>query len=50
MRKTPYLYLKSATCSVLFRLHGFQASLVACDGHGCPGWSAAVMYGSGTGL
>ena len=32
MRKTPYLYLRSAACSVLFRLHGFQASLVACDG------------------
>ena len=32
MRKTPYLYLKSAACSVLFRLHGFQSSLVACDG------------------
>jgi acetyltransferase-like isoleucine patch superfamily enzyme len=32
MRRTPYLYLKSAACSVLFRLHGFRVSVVACDG------------------
>ena len=32
MRKTPYLYLKSAICSALFRIHGFEVSLVACDG------------------
>jgi acetyltransferase-like isoleucine patch superfamily enzyme len=32
MKKTPYLYIKSAVCTVWFRLHGFQALLVACDG------------------
>jgi acetyltransferase-like isoleucine patch superfamily enzyme len=32
MRKTPYLYLRSAVCTVLFRLHGFRVSLVCCDG------------------
>jgi acetyltransferase-like isoleucine patch superfamily enzyme len=32
MKKTPYLYVKSAVCTVLFRLHGFRVSLVACDG------------------
>jgi acetyltransferase-like isoleucine patch superfamily enzyme len=32
MKKTPYLYIKSAVCSAWFRLHGFRASLVACDG------------------
>ena len=32
MKKTPYLYIKSAVCTVLFRLHGFQSSLVCCDG------------------
>lgn len=32
MRKTPFLYLKSAVCTALFRFHGFEASLVACDG------------------
>jgi acetyltransferase-like isoleucine patch superfamily enzyme len=32
MKKNLPLYLKSAACSVLFRLHGFRASLVACDG------------------
>jgi acetyltransferase-like isoleucine patch superfamily enzyme len=26
------LYLKSALCTVWFRMHGFQSSLVACDG------------------
>jgi acetyltransferase-like isoleucine patch superfamily enzyme len=32
MKKNLRLYLKSAACTVLFRLHGFRASLVACDG------------------
>jgi acetyltransferase-like isoleucine patch superfamily enzyme len=32
MKKTPYLYIKSAVCTALFRLHGFQSSLVCCDG------------------
>jgi len=32
MKKTLPLLIKSATCSVLFRLHGFRTSLVACDG------------------
>jgi acetyltransferase-like isoleucine patch superfamily enzyme len=32
MRKNLRLYLKSAACSVWFRLHGFQATLIACDG------------------
>ncbi len=32
MKKTPLLLIKSAACSLLFRLHGFRTSLVACDG------------------
>lgn len=32
MKKNPNLYLKSAACSALFRLHGCQVSLIACDG------------------
>lgn len=32
MKKTPPLLIKSAACSLLFRLHGFRTSLVACDG------------------
>ena len=32
MKKNLPLYVKSAACSAWFRLHGFQASLVACDG------------------
>jgi acetyltransferase-like isoleucine patch superfamily enzyme len=32
MKKTPYLYIKSAACTVWFRLHGFRSSLVCCDG------------------
>lgn len=32
MKKNLPLYLKSAACSAWFRLHGFRASLVACDG------------------
>jgi acetyltransferase-like isoleucine patch superfamily enzyme len=32
LRKTWRLYFKSMLCSASFRLHGFQASLVACDG------------------
>jgi acetyltransferase-like isoleucine patch superfamily enzyme len=32
MKKTPPLLIKSAVCSLLFRLHGFRTSLVACDG------------------
>jgi acetyltransferase-like isoleucine patch superfamily enzyme len=42
MKKTPYLYIKSAVCTVWFRLHGFQTSLVACDGH------LPVLTGGGT--
>jgi acetyltransferase-like isoleucine patch superfamily enzyme len=33
MRKTPYLYVKSAVCSLWFQLHGCRSSLIACDGH-----------------
>jgi acetyltransferase-like isoleucine patch superfamily enzyme len=33
MKKTPGLYLKSATCTAWFRIHGCQTGLVACDGH-----------------
>jgi acetyltransferase-like isoleucine patch superfamily enzyme len=32
VRKTPYLFLRSAICSLLFRMHGFEVSLVACEG------------------
>jgi acetyltransferase-like isoleucine patch superfamily enzyme len=32
MKKTPYLYIKSAVCTALFRVHGFRSSLVCCDG------------------
>jgi acetyltransferase-like isoleucine patch superfamily enzyme len=32
LRKTWRLYLKSVLCSASFRMHGFHASLVACDG------------------
>jgi acetyltransferase-like isoleucine patch superfamily enzyme len=32
MKKTIRLYLKSALCTAWFRLHGYQTSLVACDG------------------
>lgn len=32
LRKTWRLYLQSMLCSASFRLHGFQNSLVACDG------------------
>jgi acetyltransferase-like isoleucine patch superfamily enzyme len=32
MKKTPGLFLKSALCTAWFRLHGYQTSLVACDG------------------
>ncbi len=42
MKKNPSLYLRSAVCSVWFRLHGFQASLVACDGR------LPVLVGGGT--
>lgn len=41
-KKNPVLLLRSAACSLLFRLHGFQASLVACDGR------LPVLYGGGT--
>jgi acetyltransferase-like isoleucine patch superfamily enzyme len=33
MKKNLQLYIKSAVCTAWFRLHGFQTSLVACDGH-----------------
>jgi acetyltransferase-like isoleucine patch superfamily enzyme len=42
MKKTPYLYIKSAVCTAWFRLHGFQTSLVACDGR------LPVLTGGGT--
>lgn len=32
LKKSWRLYLKSVLCSASFRLHGFQSSLVACDG------------------
>jgi acetyltransferase-like isoleucine patch superfamily enzyme len=32
IKKTPFFYLRSVACSAWFRLHGFQSSLVACDG------------------
>jgi carbonic anhydrase/acetyltransferase-like protein (isoleucine patch superfamily) len=32
LRRSWRLYLKSVLCSVSFRLHGFESSLVACDG------------------
>ena len=42
MKKNLSLYLKSAICTVWFRLHGFQASLVACEGQ------LPVLVGGGT--
>lgn len=36
------LYLKSALCTVLFRLHGFKSSLVACEG------MLPALHGKGT--
>lgn len=42
MKKNLPLYLKSAACTVKFRLHGFQASLVACEGR------MPVLAGKGT--
>jgi acetyltransferase-like isoleucine patch superfamily enzyme len=42
MKKNLSLYLKSAICTVWFRLHGFQASLVACEGQ------LPVLAGGGT--
>lgn len=42
LRKTWRLYLKSVLCSASFRLHGFQSSLVACDGR------LPVLGGAGT--
>ena len=35
-------YARSAICTVWFRLHGVQSSLVACDG------SLPVLHGPGT--
>jgi acetyltransferase-like isoleucine patch superfamily enzyme len=32
MKKNLRLYLRSAACTVFFRLHGFRSSLVCCDG------------------
>ncbi len=32
MKKTVGLYLRSAICTVAFRIHGFQTTFVACDG------------------
>jgi acetyltransferase-like isoleucine patch superfamily enzyme len=32
LRRSWRLYLKSVLCSASFRLHGFESSLVACDG------------------
>jgi acetyltransferase-like isoleucine patch superfamily enzyme len=42
MKRTPFLYLKSAICSVWFRLHGFHVTLVACEG------KLPALAGSGT--
>lgn len=42
MKKTPYLYLNSAACTLKFRLHGFQASLVGCEGR------LPILAGTGT--
>jgi acetyltransferase-like isoleucine patch superfamily enzyme len=42
MKKNLSLYLKSAICTVWFRLHGFHASLVACEGR------LPVLSGTGT--
>jgi acetyltransferase-like isoleucine patch superfamily enzyme len=42
LKKNPTLLLRSAACSLLFRLHGFRASLVACDGR------LPVLSGGGT--
>lgn len=32
MKTNPLLYIKSAACTVRFRLHGCQVSVVACEG------------------
>jgi len=42
MNKNLSLYLNSAACTAKFRLHGFQASLVACEGH------LPILSGQGT--
>lgn len=42
MKKGPLLYLNSAACTVKFRLHGADASLVACEGR------LPILSGSGT--
>jgi acetyltransferase-like isoleucine patch superfamily enzyme len=42
MKKNLRLYVKSAICTVWFRVHGFQASLVACEGQ------LPVLVGGGT--
>jgi acetyltransferase-like isoleucine patch superfamily enzyme len=42
MNKNLPLYLNSAACTAKFRLHGFQASLVACEGH------LPILSGRGT--
>jgi acetyltransferase-like isoleucine patch superfamily enzyme len=42
VKKTPLLYLNSAACTVKFRLHGADASLVACEGR------LPILAGSGT--
>jgi acetyltransferase-like isoleucine patch superfamily enzyme len=42
MKMTPYFYFKSAVCTVRFRLHGANSSLIACEGR------VPVLAGSGT--
>jgi acetyltransferase-like isoleucine patch superfamily enzyme len=42
MKKNLRLYVKSAVCTVWFRLHGFRSSLVACEGR------LPVLVGGGT--
>jgi acetyltransferase-like isoleucine patch superfamily enzyme len=41
-KNSPTLLLRSAACSLKFRLHGFRASLIACDGR------LPVLSGHGT--
>ena len=42
MKKSLSFYLRSAVCTAWFRLHGFQSTLVACDGY------LPVLDGAGT--
>ncbi len=42
MKKSLTFYFRSAVCTAWFRLHGFQSTLVACDGY------LPVLDGAGT--